>query len=597
MVACKLLTFLEDSDLPSFFSSVEDENPGEIIMAYSLQEGRGIYKFATFNWYRHLKECTKHEDSDLEERVLRFLSSTSLIRWLKSAIILSHSTGRGDSVSLAVDVIDSLQSWVQGRSWSVPHSAAKVQTWIEDFRDLMLDWGVVLDTQPDWIHYLHHQLLSGTSFRTILEDDGDQSVVQLHPGRIITKSSETATWPTRSFVVDLERDLAFTYDEQFISCYHIKTGLLTAETLVPIPSKVGGPLAVRKGALCPKGKYLAVLFEALGPSTDPVGGQIRAGHRISMDDAACTLAWSIEKGTEVDISTLLPYLTIGVENLQFVVCVLELNHTGPARTHLFGLPSWTTTPILNIGTQTMRWEVDGVDALAFSDSGQLATPFGIVDMNSGEKTKPWSFALGDFFRGGKVTNELKIFATISPRPIESTNTIQLYDIRGKISQEFELPGIVHILAISDRGRFLLLLRVRIGERSKTSRPNTLLSQQGSIGIWDCCKAGWTPLLMLDRPATGKRAPWNFCNYTFPPRFSPEAKETHEVNKVLLYAPPKWRLAKNVSPASTLDPEQGHLLLFEAKRSTSPAVGFGEYLMLKLQLPSNVFRFVLFPSPH
>lgn len=352
LVARKLLSFLEYPDLP-FFSSSVDANPEEIITAYNLQTGRGLYSFATFNWYRHLKECDKNEDADLEELVMGFLASPSFIRWLKSAIIMSHSTGKGDSVSLTVDVINSLQGWVQGRSWSENSTATRMQTWIQDFLYLMLDWGSVLQTQPDWVHYLHHQLLSGNSFREILEDDGDQSVIQFHPGRVLTKSAQTVSWPNRSFAVDLERDLAFTYDEPFISCYHMRTGLHTAEISIPVPSKLRGPLAVRRGALCPKGKYLAVLFEALGPSSDPLGAQIRAGQILSFNDTTCKFSWSLEKAANLGFPAFMMHLTFGVDNAEFLVCLLELNHSGPARTNLFGIPSWATTPILGIGTQTM----------------------------------------------------------------------------------------------------------------------------------------------------------------------------------------------------------------------------------------------------
>jgi hypothetical protein len=602
MVARKLLTFLEYPDLPLFSSSV-DADPEEVITAYSRQAGRGLYSFATFNWYKHLKECDKEKDADLEQRLMNFLSSSSFIRWLKTAIIMSHSTGKGDSVSLTVDVINGLQGWRQGRAWSDQHLSATVNTWIQDFLYLMLDWGVVLQTQPDWIHYLHHQLLSGNSFKNILEDDGDRSVVQFHPGPISTKSSETASWPPQSFAVDRERDLAFTYDDPFISCYHMQTGLRTAEISIPFPPKLRGPLAVRRAALCRKGKYLAVLFEALGPSSDPLGAQIRAGQMLTFNDTTCKFSWSLEKAADLGFPAFMLNLTFGVDNAEFVVCLLELNHVGPARTNLFGIPSWATTPILGVGTQTMRWDLDDVDVLEFSsDSSKLATPFGIVDMNSGEKRKPWSFALGNFYQGGKLNSEFETFATVSSglldldrlgldKSHETNSTIQLYDVSANaMRQKKELPGIVHILAVSERGRFFLLLRVQMVERSKVCKPSVLPSQQGCIGIWDCWEPdAWTPLILVDPPATGQRAPWNLCHYKFPSCFSPEAKEPNEINKVLLYAPPKWKLAQNVSPYSSLDPQQGHLLLFEAKKSTTAAKGFGNYLMLKLQLPTRFLK--------
>jgi hypothetical protein len=143
MIAGKLLTFLEYSDLPPF-SSPDIDDPGEIIKTYSLRDGRGLYSYATFNWFKHLKESEKSENAKLESQVLGFIVSPALIRWLKSAIILSHVSGDGrDAVSLTADVIDSLQGWSLGRNWVDEHSAILVQTWVKHFLHLMLDWGKV----------------------------------------------------------------------------------------------------------------------------------------------------------------------------------------------------------------------------------------------------------------------------------------------------------------------------------------------------------------------------------------------------------------------------------------------------------------------
>ena len=596
MIARKLLTFLEYPDLPRFSSRDEDyDYPEATLTAYSLQAGRGLYSFATFNWYKHLKECDKSEDPELEQRVVEFLFSPALVRWLKSAIILSHSAARGDSVSVTVDVIDSLQSWIQGKIWSDPQSAAKVQTWIKDFLDLMLDWGAVLDTQPDWIHYLHHQLLpENNHFRGVLEEDGDQDVIQFHARRIMTKSSEAATWPGRSFAVDLERDLAFTYDEPFVSCYHMQTGLLTAETLIPVPSIIDGPLVPRKGVLSKEGDYLAVMFEAMGSSNSPVGAHMRTGETISLNDSTCKLAWSLEKATARDASAIVAHLVFGAGHAVFVVCLLALQHEGAARTHLFGLPSWATTPILSVGNQTMRWELDDVDVLTFSsDSSKLATPFGIYEMISGKKTRPWSFALDIFYHGGNVTEDLETFGTVASVADESI--VKLHDVKANaIRQEFNLPGAVHLLAMSSEGSFLLLLRVQIPERHIARKAATSPSQQASIGIWDCSEAAWTQILLLDPLWSRKRASWNFSHYVFQPLFGPEAKEDNEINRVLLYAPPGWKVTKTVTTTSSVDFREGHLLLFEGKRSTNPKKKFGKHLVMKLQLPTTHLGFVIKP---
>jgi hypothetical protein len=118
-------------------------------------------------------------------------------------------------------------------------------------------------------------------------------------------------------------------------------------------------------------------------------------------------------------------------------------------------------------------------------------------------------------------------------------------------------------------------------------------QQGSIGIWDCHEQYWTPLLLLDPPSSRKRAPWNLSRYIFSPRFSPEAEEQNETNRVLMYVPPRWKLASNIGNVrnvKSFDAKEAHLLLFEAKRSASSARRFGKSPNLKMQLP---LRFVVY----
>lgn len=311
-----------------------------------------------------------------------------------------------------------------------------------------------METQPDWIHYLHHQLLSETShFREVLEDDGDESVIQFHTGRIATLSSQPATWPKQRFAVDLNRDLAFTYNEPFVACYHMKTGLLKAEIAISVPTKVTPPLVVRRGVLDQDGKYLAIIFEAMGPSTDPVGAEMRAGLHLSFTNSTEGFAWRLENAAESGMAVFVAHVAFGIDHAEFVVCLLKLQHEGPARSHLFGIPSWATTPVLTIGTQTMRWELDDLDVLEFSPySPRLATPFGVFDLESGEKVTPWDFALNLFFQGGKVTSDLGTFGTI--RRLEKQSTVELHDVKADTKpREFGLPGIVHLLAISNRSRF------------------------------------------------------------------------------------------------------------------------------------------------
>lgn len=598
LVAHKLLTFLEYSDLPFFSSPDIDDNFETIIKDYTSQRGRGLYSYATYNWYWHLQECDKLEDTKLERHVIRFIMSPSVVRWLKSAIIISHATGYGptDSVSLTADVIHSLQTWMIGRAWSDPKSSDTIQVWIKDFVDLMQDWGKVLETQADWVHYIHHQLLpEGSCFQRILQDDADQSVVQFQPGKLLTRSSQIATWPNQCFATDLTRDLAFTYHERFISCYHMQTGLLTAEIAIPFP-KWRGSLMLKRGVLCPQGKYLAAVFEVKSPWFDPVRAAIRSGLQLVPEEDGFALR--LENPSTSTLDLLFAYMAYGIDEIEFVVCLLQLNHGEPARSRLFGLPSWAANPILVTGKESLRWDIDDVDFLTFSsDSGRLATPFGIFDLESGEKVDPWSCALMIFSKGGETTESIDVFnsITLDTTNIESEKSVLafrgLHWQTGTESQFSEVlfPGIGHLLTVSNRGRFLLVLRVQTPTASKSSRLKTASGQQGSIEIWDCNEKCWTSLLLLDSSASRYRASWDLSLLAFPPRFSPEAKGVDEVNRVLLYVPPKWKLPSNVRNRNTFNTREAQLLLFEARKTGNPEEGFGPYPTLRHQLPADAFR--------
>ncbi|KAH7388926.1 hypothetical protein BKA64DRAFT_679367 [Cadophora sp. MPI-SDFR-AT-0126] len=597
MIASKLLTFLEYPDLPSFASPIT-QKPRETIQEYTNRTGRGLYIFAISNWYKYLKKCDKSQDRQLEVQVRRFLRSESFVRWLKTAVILSRISHEGqDSVSLTADVVDSLQSWVSGRSWALEDSELNIQSWIKHFLDLMLDWGKVIAFQPDWIHFLHQQLLpDASSFRNILEDNNsDQAIIQFDLQPISTKRSEPTTWPNGCFATDLEKDLAFTFDAPFISCYHIKTGMMTAEVLVPVPPRVQGPLVVRRGLLSPQGKYLAVLFEALGPSTDPVGNMIREGRRLHLNMATTGFKWGMDDASLCfDLSEFLAQMALGVKAAEFVICLLELRHTGPARTHLFGIPSWTTSPVIATGTQTMRWDLDDVDVFQFSDDcSKLITTFGTFNIESGQTQKHWQFALGQLYQGGKVSRNLNSFATVL-RDIEGHCIVQFFDLDNAGTRHDSLPsrevrftGVVHLLAVSSHGRFLLLTRREVSAvaRRTKSQDGSRPTQKASIGVWDCRDGEWTPLLLLDRKFVNRLPNWNFFPYIFQPCFSPEASTDAEVNRVFLCVPSRWKLSGNVRTTRPLNPAESHLLLFESKRFVQ---GFGKNPALKLQLPTAAF---------
>ncbi|OBT69193.1 hypothetical protein VE03_01933 [Pseudogymnoascus sp. 23342-1-I1] len=596
MIASKLLTFLEYPDLP-YLSSADMSSPEQIIKEYSLRTGKGLYSFATFNWYKHLKKCDKTENVQLENQVVRFLRSKFFLRWLMTAIVMSHaSRDGGDIASLTTDVIDSLQSWATGRAWSDESLESTLQSWMKDFLDLMLDWGKAIETQPDWIHYLHQQFLSEHScFREMLDNFYDDSIIQLEQANFSTRRSEAATWPGHCLALDLERDLAFTYEEPFISCYHTKTCLLAAEIPITVPHNITGPLVARRGLLCPQGKYLAIVFEAMGASTDPVGAKIRAGRRITVNDGDTAFKWSMDDAlAPFDFSGIFAHLAVGVDYAEFVICLLRLQHTGPARTNLFALPSWTTSPILVTGSQAMRWDLDDVDVLQFSnDSSTLATAFGIFDLETGQRRNPWPFALDLFYQGGKLTKDFSTFATIL-RDIEGDCILQLHQVNTiragphEFSQrEIRFKGIIHLLAISNHGRFLLLTRrdaVKDTKKNKLGKDS--MYSQVAIGVWDTRDGEWTPLLALDRQFVDKLAQWNLCSYDFEPAFGPEAEQQNEVNSVFLYVPSKWKLATNVRKVKAMNPAEDHLLLFETQKCLK---GFGKNPTVKLQIPATLFR--------
>ncbi|KAL3425245.1 zinc finger protein [Phlyctema vagabunda] len=592
MLASKLLTFLDHDDLPDY-SPFDEEPPLSIIQSYTQQTGYGIYYYATFNWYKHLKECDKSVNSVLEEKVLGFLMSTSaVIRWLKSTLIMVDASRDGkDSSSVTADVIDSLQGWVQGKTWSNPQSPVLVQSWIKGFLELMLDWGKVLELQPYWIHYLHHQLLpEGNYFRNLLDEDGDHSIIQFRPEKIISKSSAAVTWPERCFAVDINRDLAFTYDEPFISCYHMRTSMFTADFSIDKADDITGPLILRKGMICPQNRYLAIMFEATEAITDPISSNIRGGQQLQLNFLGVNekpLAWKLEHESDLCQTPIIAEM-LGIQRTKVVVCLFELHHEGPARTHLFRFPKWATTPILETGSQIIKWTLDDIDALNFSpDSTKLATPFGVFDLSSGHKESRWTFHNDPFLKGGKVTVDFTTFVTVQRQFADSV--LKLYSLKAENKEEFEFPGIVHILAVSNHGRFHLLLRVQTfkGRVVRVSKGPT--PQEGNIGVFDCEKKSWTPLLILEPPTSKRQASWNLANYEFQPQFSPEAQGKKAVNKVLCYIPKGWKLANNVRCSSQIDPKHDLILQFEAEKFVN---GFGKNPSLKLQIPINSQRWVI-----
>ena len=605
ILSSKLLAFLMYPDLPEFSPSI-GENPRTIIEKYSERPGCGLYSYAMFNWYRHLRGCGKSADPEIEGQVLKFLMSAASLRWLKGAMVLSNSAKDGtDSVSLAVDVIGSLEGWVQGKSWAGgPSVAMKVEGWIKDFLDLMLDWGKVLENQPYWIHYIHHQFISEDShFRQMLEDGGGQNIIQFHGSRVQTRSSEKPTWPDQCFAVDQERDLAYAFDDPVISCYHMRTGLMIADVELNF-STMPVNLSLKRGLLCPQKRFLAAIFEVVGPNMNPYELKIRKGLKLTFQDALGNpLAWRLENEFDFDWTSIVAPV-MDVDKSTFIICLLELQHTGLPRTDLFKLPNFQASPIITTVEQIPLWELDDPDVLAFSpDSTLLSMPSGILNILSGRITTRWSFVLDHFQSCARVSADFETRASVRNR-----NKIELYDMQTNAMRcEFSLPGITHLLAISDRGRFFLILRVQtFGETQRTlkkpffqgfpSSPFVLSPQKGIVGVFDGKNEGWTPLVVLEPPLSRTLAPWQISGSRLWPNFSPEVQGVHGSNKVLIQIPSGWNIAESIRPSGSTNPltvpREAHLLIFEADRLVD---GFGPSTTLKEQVPMNSIRLVLLLS--
>ena len=636
MVSSKLLAFLEYEDLPDFAPLQEDYNPNEhakdTIKNYSCRPGRGLYRYATFNWYKHLKECDKFQDKELEDKVLNFLLPSDgllafcpLVRWLKTALLMSNDIHSGiDSVTLTTDLLESLQCWVQGRDWSNKDSEQKVQSWMRDFLNLMLDWGKALETSPFYIHYLHHELLPEMNYFQKLIGEDDQSVFQFHPNKIETRSTELPKWPNNAFAIDVDRNLAYSYDESsFILCHNMFSGLLVSEIPISFGTNVAGPIFARKGALCPQGKLLAVVFEAVGASDALWGKKIRSGYRLTMDvdDAAkakgFSSSWTFETAPDFDANLDFTRNGFGFEETTFIVCLLQLNHSGIARTNILSLADWATSPVLEMGTLSMGWDLDDNTTLIFSiDSTKLATPFGIFDITNGKKA--WS--LDPSLKGAKMARDFQTLAAVRTIPITFdnisatdidafileakrmlitvTNSLELFNVHDlDTPRQIPLPGIVHLLAISNRGRFLLLLRVDHTEDQKAQRKEMVCQREGRIGIFDCHNDLWVTLMVNDAPSPGRKPkrqkPWEFEQYRFPAQFSNETEKKTDTNKIILYAPKGWKIASHIGRFKGTDQaaikKEPHLIIFEGERFKD---GFGKRPLFKQRILASVFKLVL-----
>ena len=601
-VACKLLACLKYKDLPTFYP-FDGSQPQKVVETYSQKPGRGLLSYAVFNWYRHLCDSDKSTNSELEEQLSGFLMSPASINWLKCAMVLSYFARDGtNSIHFATDVIDCLERWMRQRSWGEALSLeTNVRQWIRDFQALMLDWGALLERHPFWIHFIHYQFLPEDNLlRQIIERDSTESVITFESEPFLTKSSEKASWPQRCFAIDPDRDFAYVLDENFLQCYHMQTDLLTAEIEMPMPEQNVVDycaLSFKKGVLCPQKRFLALLFEAVDleqlDETSITSG-VRGGLEISFNTKSDRPAWILENEANHDETTRMAE-SLGVPKIRFFAYLVELEYSGTTRTSLFGLPNWTETPFIATSSQRIKWEVDDTDTLAFSpDSLRLALPNGILNLMNGKFERSWSYGLDHKLRGPKIPADFKLWAAIRNRNMIELRSLQ-QELNDSLLRRIQVLGSNHLLAISNKGRFILILKVHDFHepqmRKTLVHSEQLLPQQGTIGVFDCSKEIWIPLLVLQPPFSQRLAPWQVARCSFEPRFCSEAQEGDQVNQILIQIPPAWKVAPEVRRRTELtecaNPKHHRILVFESEKFSD---GFGTYPSLKLAIPLQDTRY-------
>ena len=595
-IACKLLACLGYEDLPTFSPS-ERSQYRQIVDTYSEKPGRGLLPYAVFNWYRHLRDSDKSTDSELEDQLSGFLTSPASIGWLKCAMVMSYSAKDGiNSIQFATDVIDSLERWMSSRSWGADRALeTNVRKWIRDFHSLMLDWGALLERHPFWIHFIHYQFLpEGNQFRRIIEKDSTGNVVGFEPRRLCAKSSERASWPDRCFTIDSDRNFAYVFDNNFLQCYHVQTGLLAAEMEIPMPEEdFPGHFSVRfkRGILCPQKRFLGMIFENVDleqMTPDSIAMRIRQGLHISFNANSDRPAWILENEANPDETTVMAD-TLGAPRTKLVVYLVQLDYAGNTRTSLFSPPFWTESPLVATSSQRIRWELDDLNTLAFSpDSMYLALPNGVLNLTNGKLEQNWAYGLDSKLRSSKISADFKTWAAIRNR-----NLIELRSMHKVLNhillERVQISGTNHLLTISSQGRFLLILKVHDFEDSSMQKSivpvGRFLPQQGTIGIFDCTNESWTPLLVLQPPSSQRLAPWALANSSFGPSFSPEVQERDRTNQVLVEVPAAWKVTPQVRQRMEVTEcaaqNRARILVFESEKFND---GFGAYPTLILAIP-------------
>ena len=553
LVALKLLAFLENENLPSFSSDLSFGENQSLISQFSKEPGFGLYPYAICNWFVHLRDCGTSVVTELEDRVCSFLSSPACVSWLKSALFISASAGY-DSTALTADVVEGLEAWMQTRATSGSSEATQlVNSWISDFLDLMRDWGRALEYSPFWIHCIPQHFLGEESwFRQAQELGSEQSVIQLRETPFFTNRFDPFLWQHNCFATDSERNLAYTWDQKsgFVCCFHTGTGLLAAEMKLDVETEDPAALRLVRGTKCPSGRYLALTFQIDSDQTE-IYQNVRMGLQITVTLKEDVLSWVLQNELCMEEYSLLAGL-MGARDTQFLVCVLELSYGGLMRTNLFGHPKWSSGHVCMAYEQWPRWRLDDADILAFSaDSSELTTPAGLLSMETGKTEIPWSYSSNGSIWGGKMSEDLSTFAIV-----RKWKTVELLDPRTHHTRDHHLfSGIVHILCISEHGRYLLLLLVQTHPLQSNSNGDTKTGskvgskpgfvQDGFIGIFDWKKKHWTALLEVGPPVSRSLSSWDFGGQGMVAKFGPESKKTSGLDQVVVQSPLGWKLSENV----------------------------------------------------
>lgn len=583
-IAHKLLAMLMSRDVPDFSRQTGD--PSRVLADYTRIPGRELYEYAVLNWYKHLKSCEQVSDQ-LQHSLVAFLSSNNCIKWLVSALVMRQCAQEalGDLLSLARDITDCLWSWMRTHHTVIQaHVRDQMSSWSEHFLCLVLDWRNALQNQPRYFYSLHFDLLPKESpFHQFVGAQTYQSVVRFSDDTIRTRSSMDPLWTNYVFAVDEMRDWAYAYQNGYLQCYHIKTGLIVAEVQL-------GHMGLQEAVLSPDKRFIALSFAALRSPDELVAkyvSNIQQGlHLAAYFSKGFVITWCLES-PDFDLTRVLFGLFVGNRiELDHVVCLVQLNYQGLWRTNLFGLPPGMSSFDLKSWKAPALWTVDQPRLLAFStDSTYLSMPCGRTQMVDGAPTTSWpvtQHAAGTALRSTTLSSDFGTLATIKERRF-----IELWDVESdSLRSSISIDGVGHILTISSDGRFVLLIKIQSRGKSEIASIENFFKpreQHGTITVYDSKEKTWTNLAVLEPPTSSKRRPWEFQNSPCRAAF---ASESTGIDKVMVYVPARWEIAENVHFGTRVsDPKalakRGHLLIFHSNHQAS---GFAQNPILRHMIP-------------